>query len=123
MENQNPRAGQGAGAGVSWEADDQPYTTTPKTWNQLVTAVERAGAELRAETDDDDEIDRLAMIEHRALLRLFAHPAPDAAAVLVKLETLQASRAFKFSEADEIIVALVADARRLLTGGCHDGSL
>lgn len=97
-------------------------------WVKALADLRRAEEELRAfeartagapdeeqeavEAEMDARLDALGP----ALLRLLAAPAPDLAALVVKIETIVAHEAFSTSGGEDCLEGLARDARRLAGG-------
>jgi len=97
-------------------------------WREALSAFQKAEGALQAFLDrtagaPDEEQDAVeAEMDERldalgpALLRLLAAPAPDLAALVVKIETIIAHEAWSTSGGEDCLVELARDARRLAGG-------
>lgn len=86
-------------------------------WDAALTVCRSTQAELHdAETRGDSTADDASIEHSRAIDRLVVTPAPDQAALLMKIEFMASAYAGYAIEA-MMLGALVADGRRLLVEG------
>ena len=83
-------------------------------WDAALARFRRAEAALAvADGADEDRFGRLASRCDAAICRLLRTPAPDAAALAVKLELATRHLVWEFPGGETCLAALVRDARRL----------
>ena len=87
------------------------------TWATNLAELERVNAALDAARDDEEIFGPLALDQLYALVALFTAPAPDAPALVRKLELFKEHDAWGFGQTPEIVDAFLGDARRLTGAG------
>lgn len=109
-----PAAERGRGIPGQAGKDGRASSRAVADWDRALSRFRAADAALAAARGaDDDTFDRLLARHNRALSRLLRTPAPDAAALAVKLDALVAHQAWELTFAAPALAAIRRDARRL----------
>lgn len=96
-------------------AVEGPPPAACSAWNRALLRFQKADARIRALEGgaDDDVFDRALDSFNIALRRLLAAPAPDLAALALKLEAAVEAEVAELTYGPASLAALVRDARRL----------
>lgn len=110
-----PPAGVPAGQGTATPPDGDARSFVVTNWDRALARFQKAEAALAAaaHTSDEARYDRLGDPHESALQRLLLTPAPDIAALALKLDLALYEPAEEFLAGAPAMRALKADARRL----------